>query len=223
MRISNADRLQAIARNPHFIKMRDELIELLKTSTKDECVSKQDETINLFKLSLDEFMIVFKISLGKKIKAKEKNIFHDRPPVIPTSIRDLAILHILDLKTLTFPPEEILKADQKVLDERYLLVRIDLMANGKDIIRELKTCLEAERLSGKNKGRKRDTTVDPWRVYDMHHREKKNFLRITKKLFEIQKNPTYDPQAKSRYNQVERAYRKAERMIEIVIPPNLSK
>ena len=71
---------------------------------------------------------------------------------------------------------------------------------------QLKKLLKSKRV--KTRGRKRETTVNPWNAYDMYDKKNMNLLQIAKKLFKIKKNPTYDKEAKSRYQQVERAYKK---------------
>ena len=48
------------------------------------------------------------------------------------------------------------------------------------------------------------------------YQKEQNLLKITKNLFGIKKNPSYDDEAASCYKQVERAYNQAEMMIQEV-------
>jgi hypothetical protein len=105
---------------------------------------------------------------------------------------------------------------REILDEKYCLFKVNPFADERDIINELKKHLKT--LSPKAKGRKRETTANPWKVYDMHYNKGMNFSKITKELFGIIKSPSYDNEAKSRYEQVKRANKKAEEMIEQVTP-----
>ena len=56
-----------------------------------------------------------------------------------------------------------------------------------------------------------------WKIWDMCHKEGKNLLQITREVFDLQGNPTYDFAPKY-YKQVERAYRNADLIIQSLIP-----
>jgi hypothetical protein len=55
--------------------------------------------------------------------------------------------------------------------------------------------------------------IDHWLVFDMM-KEKKNKSRVMKELFGITENPTYDKESRARYNQVDRYYKKALRLLQ---------
>lgn len=72
-----------------------------------------------------------------------------------------------------------------------------------------------------NKSRQRVPLIDPWEVYDMHHIDGMNFQQIAKQLSGINKtgkdgNPSYNNRLLAWYKTVERAYEKANRIIEQV-------
>lgn len=68
------------------------------------------------------------------------------------------------------------------------------------------------------RGRFREMSVDPWKVYDMHKEEGMTFLKITHDLFKEIGHPAYDKRVSSHYKQVKRAYQKAQSLIESVTP-----
>jgi hypothetical protein len=74
-----------------------------------------------------------------------------------------------------------------------------------------------EKSEKEKKERKREMSVDIWKVYDMHKKEGMSFLEITRLVFNVTGHPAYDPRVDSLYKQVKRAYHKAHRMIESVV------
>ena len=105
---------------------------------------------------------------------------------------------------------------------KFLFLMIDLEQNEKTIIKELKSIITTYKENmPTNKSRQRDTLIDPWKVYDMRHIYGMNFQQIAKRLSGINKtgkdgNPSYNKRLMSWYKTVERAYKKADRIIKQV-------
>ncbi len=101
------------------------------------------------------------------------------------------------------------------LKRNILTVQLDL-ASQRDPLRRFKKLVRQYRNGVKRPtARERETTLDPWEVYDMHKKGKR-LLSIAKEKYRFRNNPAYDNKAMSYYKQVERAYKKAEKMIEAV-------
>lgn len=58
--------------------------------------------------------------------------------------------------------------------------------------------------------------ADPWTVWDKMQEPGSNYLKITRSLFGVKGNPSYDEKTKQAYAQVTRAYRKAQALIKEV-------
>ncbi len=65
-------------------------------------------------------------------------------------------------------------------------------------------------------GRTRPYRVDPWKVWDMMQIPGNNLLQITRTICGVVGNPSYDDSTKQAYDQVTRAYEKANETIEKV-------
>ena len=188
MKISQNDRFQAIARNPHFRNLLNGFIEAGKLGKDIESMTNYSNMLKIFDLHGDELSIVRKISL-KKLDTDEEFCSISRPTVIPTSVKDLALKYIWGIQAETFTVEKILRAKQKILDGRFLLAEIDLLAKETDIIKELKAVLKKMQNTLKiKKGSARNMSVDPWLVYDMYQKEK-DLLNTAKLDFKLTPSP----------------------------------
>ena len=104
---------------------------------------------------------------------------------------------------------------------KFLFLIIDLEQNEK-IIEELKSIIKHYKKNmPTNKSRQRDTLINPWKVYDMHYIYGMNFQQITKQLSGINKTgkdgtPSYNKKLMAWYKAIERAYKKADRIIKQV-------
>jgi len=97
---------------------------------------------------------------------------------------------------------------------KYLTLRIDVTASKKDIMAAVENQVTSwQNFVGKKKGRNRETDLSPWLIYDLYHKQGKNLLRITKEKFGIKDNPAYSNTTTALYEQVRRAFEKAEKMI----------
>lgn len=124
---------------------------------------------------------------------------------------------ILSLNDNLTDRPDFIKATLK--DGRHLNLVVDLTAKKADILKEFEGSINLYRkYVERPKSRERKTSVDPWKVYDMHHEEGKSFLKIAKEIFGFKDNPSYNPRAKAKYEQVVTAYKKAKKMIEQVTP-----
>jgi len=104
-------------------------------------------------------------------------------------------------------------------NDKILLLTIDLTANKKPILRAVENRIDYYRnIVKRDDTRKRETLASPWQVYDLKVVDGKNLLRITKQLFGVKDNPTDSVKTKAYYEQVNRAYKKAEKMISEVCP-----
>lgn len=93
-------------------------------------------------------------------------------------------------------------------------VRINLRAKKEDIEEQIKFILKYfERYIVQSKDRYR-TTID-WLIYDRHKYFGKSLRQITREIFNIKDN---DKGFDALRKQVERAYKKAQRIIEIITP-----
>ena len=142
------------------------------------------------------------------------------PKVLP---QKEAIKHLFDknLKITTekaFNLKEVMPPAYSYEGGKFLFLMIDLEQNGKAIIKELKTIITHYKKNMPiNKSRQRDTLVKIWEVYDMHHIYGMNFQQITKRLSGIKDgNPAYNEKLMAWYKVVERAYKKAVRIIKQV-------
>jgi hypothetical protein len=66
-----------------------------------------------------------------------------------------------------------------------------------------------------NKGNIKQTEGDPWKIYELF-RHGKNLLEITRDLYGVTGQPAYDTNAAMYYRRVDRAYKKALKMIAYV-------
>jgi hypothetical protein len=69
----------------------------------------------------------------------------------------------------------------------------------------------------KPNARVKKTAIDPWKVWDMKHKQGMNLLQITRKLFSVHGNPNYDFDEKL-YKQTKRAYKKASEIMTHIKP-----
>jgi len=95
-------------------------------------------------------------------------------------------------------------------------LRIDTSQTQKQIVDEFSARYEhllLQKLGKKKRSSRTSLTyqgkeIDHWLVFDMM-KEKKNLAKVMKEFFGITKNPTYDKEAKARYEPVRRFYQKA--------------
>lgn len=70
-----------------------------------------------------------------------------------------------------------------------------------------------DRQLGKSKSRDKKYEAEMWRVYDARRLENKTFMAIMKEMFNIDKHPTYDEEAKQYYERIRRASQHACELI----------
>jgi hypothetical protein len=106
-------------------------------------------------------------------------------------------------------------------DDQFITVQltIDTSKTQQQIEDEFKTLYQHWIAQGSGRKRSPRTNmtyqgkeIDHWLIFDMM-KEKKNKSRVMKDLFGIVENPTYDKEARARYNQIERYYDKACRLM----------
>lgn len=102
---------------------------------------------------------------------------------------------------------------------RYLTLKLDLYASDSSLLKAVKMHIGMlkSRLDIPLPERERETSVNPWEVWDMIHKEGKNLSQATREIFDVEGNPKYDFD-ESLYKQVLRAYEKANKMIDAVHP-----
>ena len=113
--------------------------------------------------------------------------------------------------------KELLSMEVYCVNNRNLLMlKVDLHEPLEQIIREVSARVRNAKDSLRIKYDRRDkpTSVDPWLVYDMRHRDKKSLLSIARELLKFTGDPSYDTAAKRQYAKVTRAYHRAKQMIE---------
>jgi len=116
-------------------------------------------------------------------------------------------------------PSKIRSIKEALNNDKYLMLKIDLTANKKSILQEVESRINVYRsLVKRDDTRNRETLASPWQVYDLIHIDGKNPLQITKLLYRVKDNPTESERTKAYYEQVNRAYKKAEKMISEVCP-----
>lgn len=100
---------------------------------------------------------------------------------------------------------------------RYLDIRVHLEAPVEDIRKQVMDLVNFFRNETgiKNRNPRPTKGVDIWKVYDMKIRDKKSLIAIARELWpkEILGNPTYDPKAKNRWEQISRAIKKATQSV----------
>lgn len=102
-------------------------------------------------------------------------------------------------------------------DNRFVFLRVDATKPLGIILASIEAQLGAFYKTSRAKSRQREPTIDPFKVWDMHHLQKKKLLQITRELQNVQGNPRYDF-SESLHKQVCRAYAKAKRMITSIKP-----
>lgn len=102
---------------------------------------------------------------------------------------------------------------------RFLTISVDLQSPTVELLPIVAVLInkERERQEIKTK-RTKQHEVDPWKVWDMMQVPGNNLLKITRIIFGVQGNPTYDDDGEMTrsYKKVQRAYRKAESLIKEV-------
>lgn len=153
-----------------------------------------------------------------------------KPKIKPTSIEVIPSLKPKNLiapqhwdGTLSnFPFREVhrLTKDDFLEEGRYLHLKVDLEEPLPILEQDFKETVKEWRkhLTSCNgwKERRGKTTVDPWEVYDLIEYQRKSITSIAKERTGINKNPAYNARVASVCRQVERAYKKAKEMINVV-------
>jgi hypothetical protein len=99
-------------------------------------------------------------------------------------------------------------------DGRYLSMEVDLTQKKEKIMANVQDAIDRfVRHVEKKPSREKETTLDPWTIYDMHHEEGLNFSQIAKRISGINENVFDNEKFMSVYKQVERAYSKARKLV----------
>ncbi len=124
---------------------------------------------------------------------------------------------------VSFPTEDELKKISRTLDtggyrvvthiNGKLCLLIDTSRPRDEIIKVLKEFIKHH--VNRTKARNKKTNELPWKIYNMYQKEK-NLLKIAQSLHEFKELPAYNTDADKFYRRVERAYKKALKMIDYV-------
>ena len=112
---------------------------------------------------------------------------------------------------------------------KHLCMIVDLTKTKTELLREFEGYVKYyQKILPKSHSRNKESTKNIWDIYDMHHKDGLNFSRIAEILSGIKKTErsqiakellgktSYKSIFMAYYRQVERAYKKAKRMIEQV-------
>lgn len=222
--LSPYDRLQAIVRHPEYIrqwrkyKETDSLRQRIPIpSDIDDLVKASNVATETYKkFGIPEIVCpnYIKALTSEEVAAKARTYWD------PLPVRFLKASEIVYALATRFSQRGVFISYEKLhqvdllREGRYLMLEADLFQSKETLVKQFKNYLS---LKGKANQRKREPTVDPWKVYDMH-KGGKNFLQITRKLFGVKGHPAYDPETDALYKQVKKAYQKARQVIETVCP-----
>ena len=102
---------------------------------------------------------------------------------------------------------------RRLKKDRYLHLKVDLWERAdilsfffRECVKYHKAQLPSELLP---QGRDKDTSLDPWEIYDQVHKFGKKKFQVFRECFNTNKHPSMSQEAKNQYKQVESAYRKA--------------
>ena len=211
-RINKLDWLQAILRHPQYIQDYEYIQKLkAKARTKDDLQRLHTET-NRIERKWGGPVLQFMFCEIKDIKYRPfcEELLDSVRVVTNTKPSDKysPLRGMLDFLNDSANPEK----------NRYLTLEIDLWENKNKLMKEVERLIAFFcKHTSLPKGKVRETTCNPWEVYDQH-RNGKSLLKIAKEKFGFKKNPAYDEDAKKKYEQVVYAYNKAKKMIKQVTP-----
>lgn len=100
-------------------------------------------------------------------------------------------------------------------ENRHLILKVDLTLKAAPKAAGSTVELHQRLLKYKTPRRSKPTKIDPWLVWDLQHNHGKNLLQITQIIFRRPKAlPTYNEEMRRFYQQVRRACKQAEGMID---------
>lgn len=116
-------------------------------------------------------------------------------------------------------PEVEKPLDQSILRSqfrgKYLYLRVDLNKRKQDLMKDFELEIDNfKSLFPKDTSRRKETTLEPWYIYDLRHHEGLNFAQIARKLSGIDGDPNIDEKLGSVYKQCRRAYKKALKIMQ---------
>ncbi len=212
MVINAYDRIEALFRNPQYLKDLEALQGHLISPEADEFCRKYklstpitQETIKLFRLpKLAKLFMPEDEFTTRIIRHGNKNSY----TLLSQETKE-GIEHIYyDFDCTAW-----------LRDARYLTIEIDLTKKKTDIVDDVSNYVDTFSKSIVNPlrtTRNKSTEVDLWAVYDMRQKEGLNFTEIARRLSGIEGNPTYSPRLAAYLKKVKRAFTKAENIIKVV-------
>lgn len=245
MKISEHDRIQATLRHPQYLKDYAHVQKLKKDAPKIEITlstgglstlfSRTQEQDKVLQVWIEENKIARKWGLSHLLNPKETPKKRSHSPVWVITADELGWRPRTPSRwTYSVEPKKTPKRTfNKLLrqvvnqinpatdlkDGRYLTLEIDLRERLDVLLKELKNQITYYRqYASLPEGKERETKLNPWRVYDMHHDQGKSILAIAREEFGFKGNPAYSEEAKKMYRRAEIAYKKACKMIEEVAP-----
>lgn len=204
MRISRLDKLLAINRHPEFIKDLQEYKKIRRLHNPNLLPGMEYQIESKWGEPISRIMHAEKHRQRVKIG---KNPFSCVSVVTSIGEKPIVAFKSGDGKT----------TKRRWNEGNYLYLKVDLNSNRKTLRRDFLKVIDRylERLN--DSSRERENIIDQWAVYDKYQSDK-NLLKIARKLSGLKGNPTYNPQLEAFYRQVERALKKALKMIDSVSP-----
>lgn len=99
----------------------------------------------------------------------------------------------------------------------YLFLKVDVRKKKKDLMARIEKLIDKwQKRVPMEKSRNKATLLQPWEIYDMKHKEKRSLIQIAKAISGINDNPAVNIDVARPYKAIERAYKKAIKMIQQV-------
>ncbi len=191
----------AIKRNDEFKRDYEELLKRRETGNED-LVSEQ--SFEIFKKWGEEVEAI--------VRADEIYELSETPP---HSVRPVSSIESKPI--IEFALREGEKVIKREIEGEHLYLKVDVRNYTKEeLMRDFEKRIDDYKGILKDKSRARELVVNHWKVWDMA-KEGKPLTQITRELHDVQGHPEYEGWS-GLYNQIKRAYKRAEAIMEAVKP-----
>ncbi|HPB38895.1 MAG TPA: hypothetical protein PK125_12145 [Syntrophorhabdus sp.] len=211
MRLNEHDRMMAIARHPEYIKDYNEIKDLFYKCKRDKSNGSCVDT------AIDRLRIKWNISTPILIPTQE-----DRQILFHQDEQD-AIVELTDSEYDLRRPANALGINPEFPTRQYILLvhlEINLTKSEADLIRSFKSMIKSWKKNIPDDIAPRKSKYDPWKIYDLHQ-SNRSLNQIARDLCgdnspRGERSPAYNDRLWPPYKAVERAYKKAVKMIQSV-------
>ncbi len=208
MRLNERDRMMAIARHPEYIKDYNEIKDLFYKCKKDKSNGSCVDT------AIDRLCNKWNISAPILIPLpKDMEILFHQDAIVELTDSEYDLRRPANALGINpeFPPRQYV---------RLVHLEINLTKSETELIRSFRSMIKSWKKNMPNDMAPRKSKYDPWKIYDLHQ-SNRSLNQIARDLCgdnspRGERSPAYNDKLWPPYKAVERAYKKAVKMLESV-------